>query len=221
MGKRIKIHNIDKHPTVKYEDFVELQGDFKQRSQEQIEKLSNRIIEVGFKYDFIVWESPDKTLYIVDAHGRKEALKHLENSGYTVPKVPYTRIQAKDIDEAKKEILYLNSKYGTIFENSEFLDLNFDAELDINIDLGFEKKVDEEISMDDIETSDEFSLPDGDKEPFQQITFTLADEQAEFIKSILSEVKQLDDFKQMESENENSNGNALYYIFTQWEELKK
>ena len=34
-------------------------------------------------------------------------------------------------------------------------------------------------NMDDIETSDDFSLPDGDKEPFQQQTYTLADEQAE------------------------------------------
>src|SRR6056297_1815965 len=36
---------------------------------------------------------------------------------------------------------------------------------------------------------EDFNLPDGDKEPFQQMTFTLADEQAEFIKAKLADLK--------------------------------
>lgn len=77
-------------------------------------------------------------------------------------------------------------------------------------------------NIDDIETSDSFSLPDGDKPPFQQMTFTLADEQAEQIKNAIADIKQTDEYKYMETMgNENSNGNALYLIIMQWAEQRK
>lgn len=68
----------------------------------------------------------------------------------------------------------------------------------------------------------DFSLPDGDKAPFQQMTFTLADEQAEQIKNAIAEIKQTDEYKYAETMgNENSNGNALYLIIMQWAEQRK
>lgn len=68
-------------------------------------------------------------------------------------------------------------------------------------------------NIDDIETSDSFSLPDGDKEPFQQMTFTLADEQAEAIKNAIADIKKTEEYKYCETfGNENSNGNALYLL---------
>jgi len=77
-------------------------------------------------------------------------------------------------------------------------------------------------NMDDIETSDDFSLPDGDKEPFQQQTYTLADEQAEQIKNAIADVKKTEEYKYVETfGNENGNGNALYLIISQWGEQKK
>jgi hypothetical protein len=70
--------------------------------------------------------------------------------------------------------------------------------------------------------SDEFTLPDGDKAPFQQMTFTLADEQATQIKNAIADIKQTDEYKYAETMgNENSNGNALYLIIMQWAEQKK
>lgn len=69
---------------------------------------------------------------------------------------------------------------------------------------------------------EDFSLPEGDKEPFQQMTFTLADEQAEQIKNAIAEIKQTDEYKYVETMgNENSNGNALYLIVMQWAEQRK
>ena len=74
-------------------------------------------------------------------------------------------------------------------------------------------------NIDDIETSDEFSLPDEDKPPFQQQTYTLADEQAEVIKAAINDIKKTDEFKFVETfGNENSNGNALYLIVQKWKE---
>tara|TARA_R100000773_G_C4218894_1_gene117439 strand:+ start:370 stop:957 length:588 start_codon:yes stop_codon:yes gene_type:complete len=75
---------------------------------------------------------------------------------------------------------------------------------------------------DDIETSDNFILPDGDKTSYQQQTYTLSDEQADKIKIALQKIKQTEEYKYVETfGNENSNGNALYLIINQWEEQKK
>ena len=72
------------------------------------------------------------------------------------------------------------------------------------------------------ELGDDFSLPDGDKAPFQQMTFTLADEQAEQIKNAIGDIKQTEEYKYAETMgNENSNGNALYLIIMQWAEQRK
>jgi hypothetical protein len=68
----------------------------------------------------------------------------------------------------------------------------------------------------------DFSLPDGDKAPIQQMTFTLADEQAIQIQNAISDIKLTDEYKFAETMgNENTNGNALYLIIMQWAEQKK
>jgi hypothetical protein len=70
--------------------------------------------------------------------------------------------------------------------------------------------------------SDDFSLPEGDKEPFQQMTFTLADDQAKQIKNSIEEIKETQEYKYCETMgNTNVNGNALYLIIMQWAEQKK
>ena len=77
-----------------------------------------------------------------------------------------------------------------------------------------------DLNSDDL--GEEFSLPDGDKAPFQQMTFTLADEQAEQIKNAIADIKATEEYKYCETlGNENSNGNALYLIIMQWAEQRK
>ena len=72
------------------------------------------------------------------------------------------------------------------------------------------------------ELGTEFSLPDGDKAPFQQMTFTLADEQAEQIKNAIADIKETEEYKYCKTMgNENTNGNALYLIIMQWAEQRK
>jgi hypothetical protein len=70
--------------------------------------------------------------------------------------------------------------------------------------------------------NESFSLPDGDKAPFQQMTFTVADEQAALIKNCIDDIKVSDDYKYMETHgNENGNGNALFLIIQQWAGQRK
>lgn len=53
-------------------------------------------------------------------------------------------------------------------------------------------------------------LKDGDRAPFQQMTFTLHDEQAEELNAAIKKAK--NEGGSTSSINENSNGNALYFI---------
>lgn len=67
-----------------------------------------------------------------------------------------------------------------------------------------------------------FHLNNGDRQPFQQMPFTMADEQAEELKLALTQIKQSEDFRNMETfGNQNQNGNALYYLLRKWAEQKK
>ena len=69
--------------------------------------------------------------------------------------------------------------------------------------------------------TDGFELADGDKPPFQSLTFTLSDAQAQYLKERLAEVKQDPAFQDMDAaENDNSNGNALSLLAQQWAEQK-
>jgi hypothetical protein len=76
--------------------------------------------------------------------------------------------------------------------------------------------------LDSDELTTDFSLPDGDKSPFQQMTFTLANEQTDQIKNAIADIKETEEYKYVETMgNENSNGNALYLIIMQWKENTK
>lgn len=98
--------------------------------------------------------------------------------------------------------------------------LKMDFDNDDLVNWGIDEEVlSKVITQDDY--GDTFTLPSGDKEPFQQMSFTLSDDQAELIKSCLKNIKSTDCFKEMDFKNNNNNGNAIYLICKQWEEQKK
>lgn len=66
--------------------------------------------------------------------------------------------------------------------------------------------------------SDDFTLDSGEREPFGQMTFMLADIQKSEVEQALKEAPA--GFAETYG-NENSNGNKLYWIIKQWQQLKK
>ena len=147
--------------------------------------------------------------------GGNMRLKALKELGYTeLPDQWVKRAEDLTEEEARRFIIADNVGFGE--HDWEMLANEWDSvELE---DWG----LDAWQNIDDIETSDKFSLPDGDKEPFQQMTFTLADEQAEQIKNAIADIKLTEEYKYCETMgNENSNGNALYLIVMQWAEQRK
>ena len=124
-------------------------------------------------------------------------------------------IKVKDLTEEQQREFIIKDNVGFGEWDWDLLANEWDTALldDWGLELGID------LNADDF--GEDFDLSDGDKEPFQQITFTLADEQAERVKAILADVKKTDGYKYTETfGNENSNGNLLYSLVNQWAEQK-
>ena len=124
---------------------------------------------------------------------------------------------ADSLDEAKQKEFIVKDNVGFGEWDWDVLANEWDVEelahwgLDLPLDF---------VSAD--EFGEGFELPDGDKAPFQQMTFTLADEQAVQIQNAIADIKLTNEYKYAETfGNENSNGNALYLIIMQWAEQRK
>lgn len=125
-------------------------------------------------------------------------------------------IHANNLTEEKKKEFII--KDNVQFGSHDWSELANNWDVDLIQEWGLDI-----IGFDNVEDLGEgFSLPDGDKSPFQQMTFTLADEQATQLKNAIEEIKRTEEYKYAETMgNENSNGNALYLIIMQWAEQRK
>lgn len=126
-------------------------------------------------------------------------------------------IKANDLTEEQKHEFIVKDNVGFGEWDWDILANEWDTEKleDWGLDLPIYINDSDEFGTD-------FNLPDGDKAPFQQMTFTLADEQAEQIKNAMAEIKTTEEYKYCETlGNENTNGNALYLIIMQWAEQRK
>lgn len=134
--------------------------------------------------------------------------KIIETDGSELVVVKRTDLSTDDFK--RKQLAVMDNSTS---DSSEFdLELlSADFEIDDLQDFGVDIP-----SIDDCET-DMPDLASGDKEPFQQMTFTLADGQAEAIKEALSKAKGNSNFEYVDKMgNENSNGNALFFVVQEW-----
>jgi len=143
---------------------------------------------------------------IIGGHQRKKILETL--LGYDPDYQIDVRVPDRElsIDEARE----LNVRLNKNVADWDFDILANNFELDDLLDWGFSPS---ELGI--TPDADEWGaamdkLPDEDRAPFQQMTFTLHDTQAETVKDALTASKALGAF--VETENENSNGNALARI---------
>jgi hypothetical protein len=184
--------------------------------------LKSSLLKFGFALPFAVWHDGEKYLCI-DGHTRKEVLTELMADGHKVPKLLKAfEVEAADKKEAIEILVQVYNQKHNPF-NSELLEEWLEIEeVEVSMDGVNVNIQDIGVNLDNEKFGTDFSLPDGDKAPFQQMTFTLADEQAEQIKNAITDIKETQEYKYCETMgNENSNGNALYLIVMQWAEQKK
>jgi hypothetical protein len=173
----------------------------RQLNKEQYNNIKDSLKRFGFVDPVIINKNKDRKNIIIGGHQRVKVAKDLK-----IDKVPCVELDL-DIDKEKELNIRLNKNVGE-WDFDILADL-FD--IDELIEWGFSK---EDLKLFDDDYDDEFSLPDGDKDPFRQITFTLSDEQYEIVEAALKKAKK-NDFG--DTGNENSNGNAIWWICNSYE----
>ncbi len=102
----------------------------KDSKKRDVTKIKNSFIKKGFAVPVFVWEK-----FVIDGTGRKQAMIELMAGGYTFDSVPYVRLHANSLAEAKQLALDITSQNGKITDESwdEFTS-DFDVDYDtINI----------------------------------------------------------------------------------------
>ena len=203
-------------------DIKPSQRNTNKHTKDGMDLLENSINKVGVIESISV--ASDGT--IISGHARFE---HFEKQGKKPIEIHLKEneypVIVTDIENNSKEYFEAQILANTTANKNFDLDIEMieviAEEFDIDIEeIGVE--VVESFTNDSEDFGTDFSLPDGDKAPFQQMTFTLADEQAIQIQNAISDIKKTQEYKYAETMgNENSNGNALYLIIMQWVEQKK
>ena len=172
-------------------------------SDAQVSQIAASIKEFGFTNPILV----DGDNGIIAGHGRLMAARKLGMDEVPVIELAHMTPAQKRAYIIADNKLALNSGWDDdllLVELGELGDMGFDIEL-----TGFSLDEIESLGSDDDALDEMPGLPEGDREPFQQITFTLHDEQVEQVKAAMAAAKALGPF---DSPNENSNGNAIARI---------
>ena len=101
--------------TIKLTECVPFQGNLKKRTSQDIAELKESLLREGLLMPFAVWDHDDKK-YLLDGHGRKEALVQLavEDANLLNVDWPCIYIKADTEDDARKALLQITSSYGKI-----------------------------------------------------------------------------------------------------------
>ena len=211
MEKQISGKAMKKFPdykTVSVSSLIPYARNSRTHSDAQVGQIAASIKEFGFLNPIIV----DGESGIIAGHGRVLAAQKLGLAELPV-------IEAGHLSDAQRRayIIADNKLAMNAGWDDEMLRVELDALGVDGFDLeltGFSLDEVQALSFDDEAETEMPELADGDKEPYQQKTFTLHDEQAAIVDDAitLARTNPLSDT----GVNENSNGNALALICAQW-----
>lgn len=190
--------------TIPTDDLIPYARNSRTHSPDQVTKIAASIKEFGFLNPIIV----DGENGIVAGHGRVMAAKKLG-----LKELPC--IEASHLTEAQKRAyiiadnrLALDAGWDNEMLRIELQELDADG-FDLSL-TGFTVDEIQGLQFDDDAEAEMPDLADGDREPFQQMTFTMHDDQAEEVKAAIEKAKAMGPF--VDTGNENGNGNALARI---------
>ena len=170
-------------------------------SDAQVAQVAASIREFGFTNPVLI----DGADGIIAGHGRVMAARKLG-----LDKVPCIRLAHLTETQKRAYIIADNKLALNAGWDEEMLALELAElrEVDFDLDVvGFDEA---ELGEFDVVEAEMPTLADGDKQPFQQKTFTLHDEQAEDVEAAIAKAKEMGHGES--GVNENSNGNALAFV---------
>lgn len=204
--------NFPDYKTVSVDSLIPYARNSRTHSDEQVAQIAASIKEFGFTNPVLI----DGEGGIIAGHGRVMAARKLGIGEVPCITLDYLTDAQKRAYIIADNKLALNAGWDDEMLRIELAEL---GEADFDLELtGFSLDEIEALDFDEGEEVGMPELPDGDKEPFQQKTFTLHDEQAAIVDDAvtLARTNPLVDT----GLNENSNGNALALICQQWLEAR-
>lgn len=206
MQKKILVKEIG----MRIEDLKQDSRNYRKHNDKNISLIRKSVDECGYGRSVVV--NKDNEIIcgngLVSSVSKDTKIKVVETNGDELVVVKRNDLKTGDEKQTKLGI-YDNSASDSSEFDLVLLSEDFDTSQLEDMGVDIDSIEDSEIGMPE--------LPNGDKEPFQQITFTLADEQAEKVKEALETVKKSENYKYVDTMgNENSNGNALYCIVLEW-----
>lgn len=174
------------------------------KNDHAVDAVAASIKEFGFLVPMVI----DKNNEIVCGHTRYKAAKSLG-----MKEVPCVIAEELTEDQIKAFRL-ADNKVGEIAEwDMDLLPLELADIVMPMTDFGFEVTLEDEFD-------ESFTLDDGEKKPFRQISITVHDKQYELIQAAIEYVYDQNAVTKKFG-NENHNGNGLYEVVREWAEQKK
>lgn len=174
------------------------------KNDHAVDAVAASIKEFGFLVPMVI----DKNNEIVCGHTRYKAAKSLGMN-----EVPCVIAEELTEDQIKAFRL-ADNKVGEIAEwDMDLLPLELADIVMPMTDFGFEVTLEDEFD-------ESFTLDDGEKKPFRQISITVHDKQYELIQAAIEYVYDQNAVTEKFG-NENHNGNGLYEVVREWAEQKK
>lgn len=181
-------------------------------SSEQVTQIVASIQEFGFTNPLLVAADGE----VIAGHGRLLAAQELDLGEVPVIVLGHLTPEQRRAYVIADNQLALNAGWDDELLRAELSDLE-----GLDFDLSLVGFSDEELAglvSEEVQELDSMpELPSGDRQPIQQMTFTLHDDQTEIIKEALEKAKAMGEF--VDTGNENSNGNALARVaelFLSW-----
>lgn len=187
---------------VKASDLRRNPKNWRTHSPAQLSAIRGVLGEIGFAGAELAREDSDGSLILIDGHARAEV------SGDSMVPVLVLDVNEAEADKLLATFDPLGAMAGADSQKLEELLAEVSTEDD-----ALRAMLDamaEEHGAFDVEEIAPPELATGDRQPYQQMTFTLHDSQAAVVKKALEIAKSQGGFE--DSPNENSNGNALARI---------
>ena len=186
---------------IKTGDLIPYARNSRSHSESQVAQIAGSIREFGFTNPVLI----DADNGIIAGHGRVMAAGKLG-----LEKVPCIRLAHLTDTQRRAYIIADNKLALNAGWDEEMLGLELADLREMDFDLGLLGYSEDELGAFDIEESKMPELSSDDKQPFQQMTFTVHDEQAEDVAAAMAKAKQMGHGES--AVNENSNGNALAFV---------
>ena len=174
------------------------------KNEKAVDAVAASIKQFGFLVPLVI----SKEYEIITGHTRYLAAKKLGLA--SVPCVIADELTPEQV----KAFRLVDNKVGELADwDMDLLPLELaDIAADLSV-FGFE-------TVSEDEFGEEFTLDSGEKKPFQQISLTLHDKQAELILACIEYVHTHGEVQETYG-NENHKGNGVFEVVRQWAEQKK